>query len=209
MNKKLLVALAVASVAVSSASFADVNRTGFYVGAQGGVSRANDGDYIKNYTEKFDSYEWKQGGFGWRALAGYQINNYFAIEGGYTGFAKNTYRTPLYDIDHKTSAWDLVGKAILPISNSNFDVYAKAGAAYQKTQYDGVVLTVNPDFDSNSEIRPIAGIGAGYHFANGLGMGISWTRVFGRGTTTNPNDPAQPKSDLIALGLSYTFQQWA
>lgn len=213
MNRKLLVAVAVAAVAASSSSFAAVEKHGFYVGAQGGVSRADDGSFLKDLTEKAPAYEWKQGGFGWRALAGYQFNRTFSIEGGYTRFADNTYRADFlvagYDITHKTSAWDLVGKAALPIADSNFDVYAKAGAAYQKTEYTANTgISTRAKLDSKSKVRPVAGIGAAYNFDNGLALDISWTRIFGNGKT-DINGIGQPDSDLVALGVTYTFQQWA
>lgn len=215
MNKKLLVAAAVAAVTLSGGAFA-AEKQGFYVGVQGGASRADDGDALKNNTEKSHlfGYEWKEGGFGWRALAGYQINRNFAIEGGYSLFADNNYQAyGRYNLTQKVSAWDVVGKAILPVGDSNFDVYAKAGAAYQINKFDGLVGGDN----SSKKVRPVAGIGAAYNFDNGLAVDVSWTRIFGNDDTTfkrvAPNvavlNIGQPNSDLVAVGLTYTFQQWA
>lgn len=217
MNKKLLVAAAVAAVTLSGGAFA-AEKQGFYVGAQGGASRADDGSALKDNTEKFRDfgYEWKEGGFGWRALVGYQINRNFAIEGGYTHFADNNYQAYYhYDITQKVSAWDVVGKAILPVGDSNFDVYAKAGAAYQINKFDGA--NVLGGENSSKKVRPVAGIGAAYNLDNGLAVDVSWTRIFGNDDTTvtpigdnkGVLNIGQPNSDFVAIGLTYTFQQWA
>ncbi|MDF2867727.1 MAG: ompA [Gammaproteobacteria bacterium] len=215
MDKKLLVVATVAAVALSSGVFA-AEKQGFYVGVQGGASRADDGSSLKDTTERYRAYgyEWKEGGFGWRALAGYQINRNFTVEGGYSRFADNNYKVNGgYNLTQKVAAWDLVGKAILPVGDGNFDIYAKAGAAYQINKFDGL----RNGSVSNKKFLPVAGIGAAYNFDNGLAVDVSWTRVFGNNdstlTQTGVNryhlNIGQPNSDLVAVGLTYTFQQWA
>lgn len=214
MNKKLVIAMAVAAVAASTSALAGVNKQGLYVGGSAGVSRADDGNFFKDETEAagklLGSYEWKQGGFGWSAFAGWNFNRNFAVEAGYMQFAKNNYKTPNFDIDHKTSAWDLVGKASLPIAESNWDVYAKAGVAYQTTKYSSAAI--QGDSKSDKAFRPVAGVGAGYNFDNGFGVDLSWSRVFGGGTTKAHSgllELGQPNSDLIALSVTYNIQAWA
>lgn len=213
MNKKLLVAFAAAAVAASSASFA-LDKQGFYVGADLGASRADDGDAFENAAKAYPSYEVKQNGFGWRAFAGYNFSRNFAVEGGYTQYADNTYKAGIgaadaFDLTHKTSAWDLVAKAALPLADSNWDVYAKGGVAYQKTEYKGSMLG-DSGSDSRTDFRPIAGAGVAYNFDNGVTVDLSWTRVFGNGKTELRKDGLnQPDSDLVSVGLIYNFQNWA
>jgi opacity protein-like surface antigen len=203
MNKKLLVAVAV--IAASSSAFAAVNKQGLYIGGQAGISRADYGSDLKDATEAVTNHKIEQGGFGWAALAGFNFNKMFALEGGYIRYADNTYKQPdyNYEVKEKLSAWTLMAKASLPLSDSNFDVYAKAGAAYlqgkeEKTGYEDM---------SGHKVRPIAAIGGGYTFDNGLGIDLSVSHVFG--SSQNDGIRKYPNADMVAVGLTYNFQQWA
>lgn len=140
-------------------------------------------------------------GFGLGLLAGYNYNQYFAIEGGYIHFAPSTYKPntghatdPNPEI--KTDAIDFALKGILPIASSGVGVFAKLGLAIVKTS-KGQSL-VQPQTNANATYtRPLMAVGISYDLTQNWVTDLSWTQITKGGAFQN--------ADLIALGFSYHF----
>jgi hypothetical protein len=192
----------------------------FYIGAQGGYARADEGSALKQLADYIyglggtASKEVRQGGFGARGHLGYSIARFLAIETGYSYFAKNRYEASSYvsvdsnNLNIKVATWalDLVAKVILPIND--FSIYGKAGAAYVNTQF-------NDDANNASyrhiAIRPTYGVGIGYNINNNISIDAVWSTIDGRSQINDMNaidsklDKVTPTCRLYTLGLTYKF----
>lgn len=143
-------------------------------------------------------------GFGGRVFGGYQFNRYGAVEGGYTYYSPSTYKpnvtTNCGDPQIRESAFDVVGKGILPIGS--FGAFAKAGIAVVRQSASGTLTTTTitncgSEGGTTTSAKATAGVGVSYDINQNLVADLSFTRVFGGGKI-------QP-ADLIALGISYHF----
>jgi OOP family OmpA-OmpF porin len=191
-NKKLLVCAIFAGMAVSTAASAAC--PGFYVGGQLGYSNVQ----IKSSdVAGITSANVKKDGLGGRLLAGYQFDENWAAELGYTEYAKvkltNVVPTSVGNASFRVNATDLVLKGMMPLDNG-FGLYAKAGAAYIVSDPSS---NINTGGNSVKKTRPTAGLGASYDFNSNVVGDISWARVFSGSGVKN--------SDLAAVGLAYHF----
>ncbi len=159
MKKIKLMASFTMSIASLLSIAAEAAIPGLYIGGQMGhghayIDRPNKLNYVDE--ERKDFYDSDEGGFSGGLFVGYNFNRYFGIEGGYTQFAKNTYRITHsaysynfnasvqhnVEANFKTDAWSLVGKGYLPLDTlgynglANVDLYAKLGFAYVTQQID-------------------------------------------------------------------------
>lgn len=200
--KKLVVsfvgAAALASVSIAMAGGMDNmaapvqlsdNDSGFIVSGNVGYSKVNYKAADLNVSSS------KLHGFAWNGNLGYQFNRFVAVEAGYTHFNN------IHSVDGKltTHGLDLLAKAILPI-NSQFDVFAKAGAMdvftkFAPTGYDAVKF---------SRVTPEFGIGTGYNVTKNVALtlqGITTLAMKGphAGTFT------QPATYAGYVGASYKF----
>lgn len=142
-------------------------------------------------------------GFGGRAFIGYDINKYFAIEGGYTYFGNkaklNTQETDyivtppettnadpiVKNYKIKTQAFDVVGKIKAPVADS-FDLYAKLGVGYLMTKGEYVeVKTANVTSDdkdnsvTNNKISLAFGAGVDYSVTPNVIINAEWFHLNG------------------------------
>ncbi|MFA6409254.1 MAG: outer membrane beta-barrel protein [Gammaproteobacteria bacterium] len=220
--KKTLLTLICLSALGSAAAFANgeasdvaplvatpaASNSGFYVGAQAGLGRIDEGngykdaaDWIFNlpgYTSV--SKDTSQGGFAGRLLVGYSFNQYFGLETGYTFLPNNKYNAEYNlggildvkeNVKFKTWTWDLLAKATYPI-NDSWDVYAKLGAAYVKATssgeadltQSGAATEVESYNFSQSAIRPAYGLGVTYKFNPNWAMDLAWTGTYGKSRTS-------------------------
>jgi len=255
MNKTLLTAavLGVVSAAISSAAFADGMDTstyckpGFYAGVQGGRSDtfygagkafgpvaydyngsyANDGGLL---TSVLTGTSVDDIGLGGRIYAGYQFNPYFAVETGYTQYAKTDFSGTSVVTNHTSNgpvAWgdvhyngeitehalDLVAKGTLPLAAlPGFGVYAKAGMAYISA--DKHINTTGVTSDSTGAGTPTIMSTVYTASFQGVrpvaGVGVNYTIP-----NTNLSVDASytrvfsygaiPNASLSALGVEYKF----
>jgi hypothetical protein len=204
LKKKLLVTTILAGVAAVCMGTAYAAAPGFYIGGQIGYSNTHYG--ASDFTSMTSSNV-KSTGFGYRPFIGYQFDQNWAVEGGYTGYADAKFRniqlaagntvaggaTTLADGKVRQYAWDLVAKGMWPFDNG-FGIYGKAGAAYvRQTSADGM----NGVYSDVNKWRPTAGIGGSYDFNQNVTADISWARVFKGSGIEN--------ADLIAAGVGYHF----
>lgn len=129
-----------------------------------------------------------------RVFGGYQFNENFATELGYTYYGntefKNMNGTAGNNGRIQEYAYDLVVKPILPLQN-NFNLYAKGGVAYIRAKTSG-----NLSHDEN-KTRPTYGLGLCFDANNNVPVDLSWSRVQNSGNI--------PNADLFAVGVAYRF----
>jgi OmpA-OmpF porin, OOP family len=182
---KLITALIVGLSAVGMSAVASAAAPGFYVGLQGGY-----GD--THYKHPVDSTVLTG-----RGSFGYQFDQNFAVEAGYTQFNKmKVSNQPNAKVEQH--AIDVFGKGILPLSN-NFSLYGKVGAAYvdlKETNSFGATFTDN-------KFLPAFGAGVGYDLTPNVPVSIGWERIQKVGHT-DAHSPIK-SSDFFYAGVAYNF----
>lgn len=142
-------------------------------------------------------------GFGGRVFVGYNFNPYAALEGGFTYYAPSTYKpsitTNCGNPQIRESAFDVVGKGILPIGS--FGAFAKAGVAVIRQSASGTLTSTSisncGSEGTTTSVRPTLGVGVSYDLSQNWVVDASISRVMGTSKIEN--------ADLIALGVSYHF----
>lgn len=137
-------------------------------------------------------------GVGTRLFAGYNMNQYAAIEGGFTYYSSMTYNTTVVSNNLKTRAasFDLLGKGMYNFSDTGFGVFAKLGGAYLGVKTSGSVQGVSVPTDSTSVFRAAGALGLSYELNQNWVADLSYSTIFYNSSTVkNPS--------LLALGISY------
>jgi len=221
--KKLLVVSAVAVLGLTSAAFAgglpeempaapvaaSSNDTGIYLGLQGGWGLTN-WKNAENITDPDYGYGvlgvHKDNGVVGRVFAGYDINRYFAIEGGYSYFF-NKVNFSYFDAattngttgDIKTMAFDLMGKGKLPVVDG-FDLYAKLGMDCLMSRESGFASYSS---DNANNFNVAYGAGMDYSITPNVIANLEWLRLNGNARICSSK--YQPNTDSFMVGLRYKF----
>jgi len=202
MGIKTLSAFAIAGAAlVCSPVYAD-SLTGVYVGGQVGYGAVSNNNHW--WSDNNDD------GFAGRPYIGYQFNQYFGIETGYTFFSenKNTWSNSWgVDITRKdrVEQWDILLKAGMPFGNSGFRGDIKVGAADVMPNTDWS-WSGNSSWNSSWGTRDhdddqwdaAAGVGVSYFLNKNVALDISYLHAFG-------SDNCNPDTDLVTFGVAYYF----
>lgn len=199
LNKNLLLAAAFGATLAVASMPASAAAPGFYVGGQAGWG---DTHYSKSdLVGNLPAGNLDNTGIAGRLFAGYQFDQNWAAELGFTKFSdtkiKNIAGTGI-DGKVKQHAFDLVGKGILPLENG-FNLYGKLGVAYvsadPSASYEGVTVSG----DTEHKLYPTFSAGLSYDITPNVPVDISWNRIqkIGNGDIQS--------SDFIALGIAYNF----
>lgn len=146
---------------------------------------------------------------GYKVQVGYQFNQHFAVEGGYTDLGEQIYKARYEDIasgKEKTTAegWNLDAVLTLPV-NSGVSLFAKVGAISAKLERK-VSLTVFDDSGSASEketkVAAKAGVGIAYNFYQAWSARAEFERYIKLG---DDEKTGEVDVDLYSVGLSYQF----
>ncbi len=143
----------------------------------------------------------KQNGFGYKAQLGYQVNKYFAVEGGYVdlGEAKYSVSGPGLggDLKLKASGANIAALGIYPIDDT-FSVFGKLGVIDAKTKLEG-----NGVSDSTTKAKLNFGVGASYALAKDLALRaeIEQFNKLGDDNTTGK----KVNVNLYSVGVAYRF----
>ena len=212
-NGFIFTAIAVAGALIAGpASAADL---GGYVGIAAGQSRANvdkgeiDSAFAslglgsRTSTDETD--------FGFKVYGGYQFNQYFAVEGGYTNLGKAKSHTVFTsggsgtaDGEWKSYSIDVSALGILPLGNQ-FALFGRAGVSLWDVKFDfsangsgGAASTS----ESENGVSPLLGIGGMISLSSNWTARAEFERHFsvGKSDTTGKSD-----IDLISVGLQYRF----
>lgn len=205
--RKVLFSLFSIFTCLSTAQAGGSSKPQFYLGIQGGYANTN---FSKSDVMEVPSLGGAQINtasignhvFAGRAYAGYQFNDYLALEGGYLK-PKNTRYT---NINNGTVpngyiteyAVDITGKVFLPMAEYiHLSPYFKLGAAYLNASSHGGI-TRNGANDFGTSFHPIIGAGIGYDLTPSFTMDISWTSMTQWNTSV-------PRMDMLFLGFTYHF----
>jgi OOP family OmpA-OmpF porin len=153
---------------------------------------------------------------GGKLFAGYNFNQYFGLEAGYSMFASTTNKATVNNTTasakYSMNAASLVGKAYLPVQQQ-FNLYALGGAAevYSTVNYSNNtndVVTVTNGLTSGSKttraLRPVYGVGASYDVNSHVTTGLEFSHIQGKGNT-NTSNKAIPSSNMLTLTAAYNF----
>jgi OOP family OmpA-OmpF porin len=208
------------------------NPAGFYLGAGLGAGRAswNDGDFdvtgsLNSEASSLGLAPLFSGGlskdttaFGYKLFAGYRINQYFGVEGGWAYLGKFDFNgnfaysgVPVGSAsgDYKGSSWNLALVGRYPFGNG-FSVQGKLGAAFTTAELSYSISASNPAFaainDSGTEKKNktnvLWGLGAGYDFTPNLGMLVEYENF---GTLGDSDTTGRVRMALWSASLLYKF----
>lgn len=186
MKKQLIFVLIAAATAMGSAQ-AQTGRA--YVGV--GAASA---DHTTNLpgTTNGTSEGWKTSG---KLFGGYDFNNTWGVEAGYTDFRKSDYS---YTTGNQTVRGQAEGhstyiaaKATAPI-NEQFSVFGKLGVA------DNKVSLNDPVFKGDSKTEVYAGVGGQYNLNQKVALTLEYER-YGKSKDIGA------KADVITVGAKYAF----
>lgn len=213
MNNRLLVALAAAgALSLSVPTFA---HAGVYVGGQLGWGQTDYGLNFDNFEfvdDVFNGNIRDESGVAGRIYLGYQFNSYVGLEIGAALFSDSefyiTNNTTLEGrVDINTSQYDLLLKVGAPFGCSGFRGDIKLGIADVVTGVDHGGWD-RWDTDDNNEINFALGASLSYNINRCVAVDVSWLHTFGNNGNSNnfdTNRDFSPDTDLVTLGVSYTF----
>ncbi len=185
--KKLIFALVAATAGISAAQ---AGTPGPYIGV--GIANADHSASITGASST-TSDGWKTSG---KIYGGYDIDQTFGVEVGYTDFRSSDYSYTLNGVNRTGSsdgkAYYLAGKATAPI-NEQFGVFGKLGVARNERSFNDPVFSGN-----NRKTELYAGVGAEYNFNPKVSVSLEYER-YGK------NQDIGAKSDVITLGAKYKF----
>lgn len=161
--------------------------SGFYLGANLGYGKTN---------ETLENNSTKNKGFVWGADAGYNFNQYLAVEAGYTQMA--TVKVSGQTLSSENRMFDLVAKGTYPI-NTQFNIFGKLGAAYTHTKLASTIGGASIEgAGANGAIVPYFGAGVGYNLTKNVSFNVQ-----GFATTKRAN--VVPAMYGATAGVAYTF----
>ncbi|ODN44058.1 outer membrane protein [Piscirickettsia litoralis] len=217
--KKILIATAVATALVSGAAIA---KPGAYVGLNLGLGGMDTPKWDTNKLPANTSDKEERGGLAGRIDAGYlwgQGPFNYGVEMGFASYANNTYKissgSASEELKYSGYNVDLLGVAQYNFT-PNWNIFGKAGVAYvhQKTEIsvaDGG-LSATPFSKSENKLLPEVAIGGGYQFANGLGLNLTVSHIFGSKPhawtdtgNTEDNMTSVASVNMLTFGISYNF----
>ncbi len=198
MVVKIIKKFSMLAVMAGTMSAAYATGAGGYFGLMLGQSNLNGQDQTVTAGGVTETVKPEGSGIGTRLYAGYGMNEYAAIEGGFTYYSSMSYKTPTFSNTLKTRAasFDLLGKAMLPIMDSGFGVYAKLGGAYFGTKTSGKVQNISISNQSATVFRPVVALGVSYDMTQNWVADLSYTSLrYSNSQIKNPS--------FLALGISY------
>ncbi len=172
------------------------DNSGFYVG--GGYSYLNT-DVTGYIDERFDGDN-----HGILLVAGYDFNEYIAVEGRYnygfeSGYTYNGFEG-LGNIDTDISIWSAFVKPQYPVTN-DFSVYALIGISNSTVSIDAIDVI-------DAETSFAWGVGAAYDFTKNLSVFVDYTNLY-NDTFTEDLDLFDPTFDgdiySVNVGVTYKF----
>lgn len=139
---------------------------------------------------------------------GYEINKYFAVEGGYVDLGTATYSATFTGgnakVDYKAHGWNISAVGILPVQR-DLSIFGKVGFITAKSERTGS-LTGLPGYRvvpaNATSTSPSWGVGISYNVTQNVAVRGEWERFnkVGEKYTTGQSD-----LDFLSVGLVYKF----
>lgn len=189
--KKLIFAV-IAGAALAGAAQAQEVYPKTYVGV--GVASV-DHDFSAAGTSNTDSDGWKASG---KVFAGYEFNQNWGAEIGYTDFAKSHASYTVNGVNGNAEsdghAFYLAAKASVPI-NEQFSAYGKLGAEYNKTNLSSNTAGISYD---DSKTQAYGALGLQYKLNQNVSLVAEYERY-------GSKRDFGAKPDVITIGARYSF----
>jgi OOP family OmpA-OmpF porin len=148
---------------------------------------------------------------GWHVMLGYRWGTNLALEAGYTGFGKATYRAeaqfaqPLRFNTEFSSRGPVVSALGILTVGDRFEVYGRVGAYLGKTKLrtEGVDLATGESYaveEKHDNVSALAGVGITWNIAANYAARLDYQRFFDVGDfeSVGPADV-----DLLTIGLLF------
>jgi len=178
MNWKTIVVAGLFLASFSFISATDADAGGAYVGVSVGNASPED--------SAFDS------AVGWKAFAGYGINNNLAVEGGYTSFGEMDGPTIQgFSTSVEPTGFELAAVGRYPI-NDQFSLFGKLG--FLAWDFEVNVAGLSAGSTTGTDI--FFGVGGEYNLSGNLGVRATWDRY----TIEDDN------VDLLSASVVYSFR---
>jgi OOP family OmpA-OmpF porin len=214
VKKQLLMSVVAGFAGLVITANANAAVEGPYIGGALGWATIHQNDGLS--SEEIKQTSAKDNGLAGRVFAGFQMNQNWSAEMGYTKFSNATQNVSgttgtFNEINVngkatvKSYAVDAVAKITVPLQDG-FNIYGKVGGAYlneagtgKVTEYD--TFTGQSASASSTttvgKILPTFGLGAGFDVNKNVTTDVSWMHIQKVGNTDLAN------TDLIAVGLTY------
>lgn len=183
--------LNVVSILFTAPAYAGINAAnGFYLGLGllGGVYSPPD---RAAFTSRFLPIT-----LSLRPYAGYQFNDFLAVEAGFDGLAYDKSESNIGPDEYQLYAFDVAGKLIIPFK-SGFSLFGKLGVAFTHQYVYNVVYNNVVANDVTNSILPLFGAGISYNFTQQSAVQLSAARALGNRGIRN--------IDMVTMGFNYTF----
>ena len=204
--------LSLATLAVIACPLAMADSSGWYIGANVGQSRATiDNQRIANGLLQSGlvttSISDRDRNTGFKFFGGYQLNRYFALEGGYFdlgrfGFTSTTLPAGSLDGNIRLRGLDFDAVGFLPITEK-LSAFGRIGLIYAQARDNfsgtGAVTVLTPSPRKNATNYKF-GVGLQYALTPSLGMRLEAERYRIDDAVGNKGD-----IDLLSVGLIYRF----
>lgn len=190
-KKLLLGTLVTAIAAVSFSTAAIAALPGYYIGGQLGLG---DTHYNADDIDNITSASVDTTNFAGRLFAGYQFDQTWAFEMGYTQFSRARFskiQPGNVSGNVKEYSVDALGKGILALDNG-FGLFGELGLAYVSAKTSGSI------HDSAHRINPAFGAGISYDVTANIPLFVAWNHTQKLGGTV-------PSTDLFSIGAAYNF----
>jgi OmpA-OmpF porin, OOP family len=190
----LIAAAGLGAAMLSLPAAAQLNMSGFYVGAGVGQSKAR--DWCSGAGALGVSCDDKK--TAWKAFGGYQITPNFAVEAGYANLGKFTATLGAETEEAKVTAWEASLLAGAPLME-RLGVFGRLGL-YRAHVKDSDNIAGTFEHDNNDFTF---GLGLSYDFTRNLGVRAEWQRYskVGGGDVALGAGVGQ-KSDVDVFGIS-------
>jgi long-chain fatty acid transport protein len=131
---------------------------------------------------------------GWKVYAGYQLNKYLGVEGGYANLNDMTATTGNVITEVDSDAWTLAGVVSYPLTDK-FSVMGKVGGAYILADFRTKVGAAPAVTTGDDSFVPNYGAGVSYALLDNLNLRAEWERF----------DRDGMDIDLMTAGLAMKF----
>jgi len=165
--KQLILIFAFFIILAATTNFAQ----GLYLGA--GIGNTYYNTEIGEAIEQ--AQEISENSTAWKLFAGFQLNEFLNVEGGYRNFGSISSDVEGETFESKTSGWDV--EALGRIKVSMIDIFAKAGVMFWASD-----LTYIAENFEETGTDFLWGIGVGAHFGS-IGVRAEWESI----TVESPN----------------------
>ncbi|PKF61412.1 hypothetical protein CW745_08730 [Psychromonas sp. psych-6C06] len=185
MNKKIIV---LGTLLTASNAMANNQDNPFYVGARAGITNYTNFEINQSSNELKDDDN-----FGAGLFLGYNINDWFGVEAGYTYLGETEIAE---NASISSNGIDLVGKFTWQATES-FDLFAKAGGFVYKNKGENLLSGFKDD-----GLSATAGLGMQYFFTDNFSARLEYQYYHDLALQDNNNE-ASWNTHLFALGLIY------